>query len=260
MREFLETYVQAINLDDTQYNSYFPDGVKRADFLLFNKQIICEFKSIEKISVQSKVEKLSRKINFSERNLKRDLYDSIEKTISSANKQIKDTKKALGLPNSLGLIILENAVPEDLSVLSLVDAANRKMLGGLVNTDCVLCLDFVNTFSNSEGKQFKPVQLVSRDTKKARILSGFINQLIKDFCEQSQTPLLPDWNIEKASQEWLTDENGKYKKYTARVDFKSPVSGNKKNWKQKLQHFLDRWWWVIPLPFICYDCYNWFVH
>lgn len=199
-------------------------------------------------------------LNFSEqKNLKRDLYDSIEKTLSGANKQIKDTKKALGLPNALGLIILENAVAENLSSLSLVDAANRKMLGGLVDTDGVLCLDFVNTFSNSEGKQFRFAQLVSRDTKESKILSEFINQLIREFCEQSQMPLLPDWHIEKGSQEWFIDENGKYKMYTARVDFKSPVSGNKNNWKQKIAHFLYRWWWIIPLPSICYDCYNWFV-
>lgn len=224
MREFLGTYFQTINLDDKQYDCYFPDGVGRADFLLFEKRVVCEFKEIQKINVLSKIEKISCRKDLSEQDRKRDLYNSIEKALSKANQQIKDTKQAFDIPNALGLIILENTIPENLSILSLLDAANRKMIGGLINTDCILCVDFVNTFSNSEGKKFRPVQVVSRDTKKAEKLSNFINQLIKDFCNQSETPFLASWEIEKGSQDWFTDASGKYKSYTAKVDFKLPVS------------------------------------
>ncbi|MGQ4646974.1 hypothetical protein [Lyngbya aestuarii] len=259
MREFLETYIQAINLDDKQYDCYFPNGVGRADFLLFEKQVVCEFKETQKINVSSKIEKISRRKDLSEQDLKRDLYNSIEKALSKANQQIQDTKQVFDIPNAFGLIIIENTMPKDLSILSLLDSANRKMIGGLVNTDCVLCVDFINTFSNPEGRLFRPVQILSRNTKQAKNLSNFINQLVKDFCVKSETPLLTDWTIEKASQVWFTDANGKYKAYTAKVDFKLPVSLKKDSWKQRVSHFLDRWWWVIPLPFICYDCYDWFV-
>jgi len=256
MREFLETYFQAINLDDKHYNCYFNDGVKRADFLLFDKQVVCEVKEIKTVNVQNKAEKLSRKKDLSEQDLKRDLYDSIEKALSGANKQIRDTKQALNLPSSLGLIIVENAIPEDLSILSLIDAANRKMMGGLVNTDCILCLDFVNTFSNPEEKQFRPVQVVLRDTEQAEKLSEFLYELIRDFCSQSATPLFEDWIIEKGTQNWFIDSNGKYKSYTAKIDFKLPAVEKTYNWRQRLAYFLNRWWWIIPLPFVYYD---WFV-
>jgi len=256
MREFLETYIQAINLDDKQYNFYFPDGVGRSDFLLFDKQVVCEVKEIQTIRVQSKIEKLARRKDLSEQDFKRDLYNSIEKAFSKANKQIQDTKQVLNLPNAFGLIIIENAIPEDLSFLSLMDASDRKMNGGLVNTDCVLCLDFVNTFSNSEGKQFRPAQVVSRDTEQAKKLSKFLSQLIVDFCNQSETPLLTDWAVERGSQDWFIDASGKYKSYSAKVDFKLPISDKHYTWRQQVAHFLDRWWWIIPLPFIFYD---WFV-
>jgi len=101
MREFLETYNQAINLQDKSYDKYFPKRKERADFLLFDGQVACEFKEL-----QNKVEELSKKGNISKQNLKRGLYNSIEKALSKANNQIQDTKIALNLPDALGLIIL----------------------------------------------------------------------------------------------------------------------------------------------------------
>ena len=125
MRDFLESYDRAVNLDDQFYNEYFPESVSRSDFLLFERQVICEFKEIQNIQVASQVRKLSQKFDISEQNVKRSLYNSIEKALSKANKQINATKAALYLPDALGLIILENQIASDLSVLSLIDAANR---------------------------------------------------------------------------------------------------------------------------------------
>ena len=256
MREFLEAYNQAINLDDESYNKYFPQGRGRSDFLLFNSQVICEFKEIQNIQVPKMVEKLSRKENISEQNLKRDLYNSIENALSKANKQIQDTKIALNLPDALGLIILENQIANDLSVLSLIDAANRKMMApeGLIHTDCVLCLDFVNTFSRADSKPVIPAQAVSRDTVSAAQLSNLLSQLMREFCEYLKTPLFEDWVIKKGDQDWFTDISGKYKTYAAKVDYKSPNLED--DWMQRLNQFLNRWWWIIPLSFICY---NWFI-
>lgn len=259
MREFLEKYNQAINLDDKSYNDYFPPGKGRSDFLLFDGQVICEFKEVQNIQIPNKIEKLSKKENISEQNLKRDLYNSIENALSKANKQIQDTKIALNLPDALGLIILENQMASDLSVLSLIDSANRKMMvpEGLIHTDCVLCLDFINTFSGVDGKPVRPAQAVSRDTVSAAKLSSFLSQLMKDFCEYSETPLFKDWSIEKGDQNWFTDASGKYKSYGAKVDYKSPDVKEEDNWIQRVAQLLNRWWWVIPLPFIFYD---WFIH
>lgn len=256
MEDFLKTYIQASNLDDQQYDSYFPEGVNRSDFLLFDKQVICEVKETQNIQVKSQIEKLSQRIYLSEQDLKRSLYNSIEKALSKANKQIKATKKALKVPNALGLIILENTIPNDFSILSIMDAANRKMLRGLDYTDCILCLDFINTFSNSEGKPFQIAQVVSRGTEESEKLLKFLNQLIKDFCSQTGTLLLEDWEIDKGLQDWFIDEGGKYKSYTAKIDFNSPISKKNSNWRHRIAHLMNRWWWTIPLPFLYYD---WFI-
>jgi hypothetical protein len=256
MREFLEAYRQAINLDEKQYDCYFYQGVDRADFLLFDKQVICEVKEIQSIKIQSKVEKLSRQDNLSEQKLKRDLYNSINNALSKANGQIEATKNVFNYIDALGLVILENSIPNDLSVLSLIDAANRKMLGGLINVDCILCLDFVNTFSDSENKPVRYAQVVARDTEEARKLCDLLDQLMRDFCSQSDTPLLEGFHIEKGDQVWLTDKYGKYRTYEAQVDFKLPVSEVKANWRKRLAQLRDKWWWVIPMLAILYD---WFI-
>jgi hypothetical protein len=256
LREFLEAYTQAINLDTKQYDRYFPPKVKRSDFLLFDKQVICEFKEFQRIEIKNKVEKISRKSNLSERDLKDFLYKRIERCLSDANKQIDDTKNVLDLQEALGLVILENLILNDLSVLSLIDAADRKMLKGLAHIDCVFCLDFVNTFSNSKGELIRYSQTVLRESKKAEKLHDLLTQLMTDFCNQSGTPLLKEFEIKKGEQTWLTDEDGKYKTYEAKLDFKSPKIEVKSDWKQRLIQFLDKWWWVIPLPAIFYD---WFI-
>jgi hypothetical protein len=258
MREFLETYSQSINLDCKSYDKYFPERKGRADFIFFNSQVICEYKEIQNIQIPNKVEKLSKKEGLSKQNLKRDLYNSIEIALSKANKQIKDTKEALDLPNALGLIILENRIASDLSVLALIDAVNRKTMipGGLVHTDCVLCLDLINTFSKPGGKPVRPGQIIWRDTATEEKSGTFIIQLMEEFCKYSGTPLFEGWDIKKGSQTWFTDTSGKYKSYTAKVDFEESAEKEKYKQIQILGEFLNRWWWVISLLFIFYD---WFI-
>lgn len=259
MRQFLENvYKQASNLGGKEYDIHFPKGVKRSDFLLFGDQVICEFKEVENVKVRHQVEKLILKGESSEKNFKRDFYNSINEALKKANIRIEASKKVLGVHNALGLIILENLIQDDLSVLSLIDAANRKMLRGLANVDCILCLDFVNTFSNPDGSNpVKPAQALVRNTERSRQLCELLNQLMKDFCESSNTPFLDGFNLEKGDQVWLADTQGKYKKYEAKVDFKLSASEVEPNWKQQLAHFLDKWWWLIPLSAIFYD---WFIN
>lgn len=257
MRQFLEeVYEQASNLEDRKYNIHFPEGVKRSDFLLFGDQVVCEFKEIENIKVRHQVEKLALKEKSSEKDFKRDFYNAINKALKKANKQIEASKKALDVPAALGLVILENLIQDDLSVLSLIDAADRKMAGGLVNVDCILCLDFVNSFSNPDGSSpVRPAQVIVRDTERSRELCELLAQLMKAFCEESNTELLYDFNLKKGDQTWLTDIQGKYEKYEAKIDFELPTSKIEPNLKQRLAHFLDKWWWLIPLPAIFYDLF-----
>ncbi|MBH8573606.1 hypothetical protein I8752_11380 [Nostocaceae cyanobacterium CENA369] len=256
MREFLEVYGQAINLDGKQYDSYFSHGIDRSDFLLFDSQVVCEVKDIQNIKVQHQVEKLARKSNISKQNFQRDFYNSINKALSKANGQIEESKKALGCTDALGLVILENLIEDDLSVLSLIDASNRKMLGGLVHIDVVLCLDMVNTFSNSEGKPVRPVKAVMRDTERARKLSKFLQQLMSDFCNNSDTPLYYPFTIKMGEQVWSTNQYGIYQGYKAKFNLQSFEPEVNTDWKKQIAQFLNKWWWVIPLPAILYD---WFI-
>ena len=260
MRHFLERiYGQAINLDKEEYNVYFPKGVDRSDFLLFGEQVICEFKEIKEVKIRYQVEKLAGKDESSKkRNFKRDFYNSINIAMKKANAQIESTKKALNLPDALGLVILENLIRDDLSVLYLIDAANRKMLGGLASVDCILCLDCVNTFSDPDGNNpVSPAQTLIRDTERSRKLCEFLDQLIRAFCEKSGRPLLDGFDFEKGDQVWLTDAQGKYRNHEAKLDFKPIELEAKPNWQQRATNFFQKWWWLIPLPFILYD---WFVN
>ena len=256
MKEFLERYEKAMNLDNQEYNSYFIECKDRADFLLFDSQIVCEIKEFSSIEIKEKVEKLALKVPISDQNFKRDFYNSINKVLRDANNQIKDSKEVLNYPDALGLVILENLIQSDLSVLSLIDASNRKMLGGLEHIDGVLCLDIVNNFSDSDDKPVRLSQLVIRDTEKSIKLSELLQKLMNDFCDHSDIPFKDGFVIKEGEQIWQTNQNGKDLAYKAKCDLITPTSEIKLNWKKQLANFLDKWWWVIPFPVILYD---WFI-
>jgi hypothetical protein len=256
MRQFLEQYVNASNLENQQYDCYFDQGIDRADFLLFDNQIVCEFKEFQNIKVQHQVEKLARKGNISDQNFKRDFYNSINIALSKSNGQIEESRIALHCSSALGLIILENQIHSDLSILSLIDAANRKMLSGLKSVDGILCMDMVNTFSNADAKPFRPAQLLLRDTERSARLSLLLKPLIEDFCTYSNIPMYDGLTIAKGNQVWQTNENGKYYKYEAKFDGQVPTLENKVDWRNQLAKFINKWWWIIPLLAILYD---WFI-
>lgn len=257
MLEFLKIYKHAINLDDKQYDHHFPQGVKRSDFLLFGKQVVCEVKEIENINIPGKVEKLSRKGSLSRQDFKRDMYNSINEALSSASRQIGDTKNALDCQEAYGLVILENLIPKDLSILSLLDAADRKMTSGLVNVDATLCMDFVNSFVGPNSNQVQPAQILIRDIEGTQHLYELMEKLLADFCEQSGAPFCRGFDIVNADQLWLTNQAGKYSRYKAKVDFNLPVSEAKPRWRQQLTNPIAKWWWLIALSAILF---GWLVY
>lgn len=256
MRKFLERYGRSVDLDRKQYNSYFSQGVARADFLLFDGQVICEVKEIQNVKVQHQVEKLASKSRLSEQNFKRDFYNSINQALTKANKQIEQSKEALSYPDALGLVVLENLIQSDLSVLSLIDASNRKMLDGLKHVDGVLCLDMVNTFSDPDSKLVRLSQLVMRDSQRSTKLGELLQQLMSDFCDDLDIPFYKEFSIRAGEQVWQTNKDGKYQAYKAKFDLQTPITKAKSGLKEQLAKFLDKWWWVISLPAILYD---WFI-
>lgn len=256
MLDFLKTYHKAIDLDRDIYNCYFPPGVNRSDFLLFEKQIVCEHKELQKMKVENKVEKISQKGFLSERDLKSALYKRVSEDLSKANKQIEDTKRVFELHDALGLVILENSIPNDFSVLSIIDSADYKLLKGLRNVDCILCLDFVNTFSDPNGEQLiRLAQVISRDTESSKRLCSILDRLMEDFCSQLGFPLTKGVELQEGHQLWSTNPQGKYNNYQAKIDLKSAEPDKKDNWLQRLVQYFREWWW---LTFVLIVLYGWF--
>ena len=218
MLDFLNQYARAACLDSVRFNSLFPDGVKKADFLLFEESTVCEFKEVKNLDVVKRVEHVAKKNADSKGNLKRDLYNTISNALSLANQQIKETREILGMSASLGLVIIENQIPKDLSVLALMDAANRKMMGGLDCVDGVLCLDFTNTFVDENGSYIQPAQIVARNTDRSERLYRLVGELLMDFGKGNNRPVIGEFHISKADQKWTTDTQGKYMNFDATLN------------------------------------------
>lgn len=224
MLDFLNQYARAISLDGDKFKNLFPQGVRKSDFLLFDDSTICEYKEVKGFNVVKRIEHLVRKNSGSALNLKRDLYKTINKVLSSSNQQIKDSREALNMPESLGLVIIENQIPNDLSILALMDAADRKMQSGLECIDGILCLDFINTFVDENGNRICPAQLVARDTERSERLHTLVGEMLNDFGINNHIPIHEGFNISKADQIWKTDKAGRYKNLNATLN----IDSNKK--------------------------------
>ena len=229
MLDFLNYYSKAISLDGERFKNTFPDGSQKSDFLLFEETTICEFKDLLNFDVQKRVERVAKKDTRSEQDLKRDLYNTIENALSKANKQIKETKEVLQLPMALGLVVIENHIPSDISVLALMDAANRKMMNGVDNVDGVLCLDFINTFVSADGEHIQLAQIVIRDTTRSKDLSNLVGKLMEDFSASRNSPLHRNFDVSRADQMWAVKPDGQYGKFSASLSINNNDDSSQKN-------------------------------
>ncbi len=218
MLDFLNGYQKSVSLDDEKFRAFFTAGVKKSDFLLFEDSTVCEFKEIENFDVVNRVEKIANKGIASGPNSERDFYRRINSVLSKANQQIKETKNALGKPDALGLVMIENLIPTNLSVLALIGAADRKMANGLEFVDAVLCLDFANTFTDEHGSQIQPAQLVTRATDRSEKLYRLVGELLDEFSKTRNTTLHRDFDISNADQNWVVDSSGRYKNFKATLN------------------------------------------
>lgn len=218
MLNFLNGYSNAVCLDDARFRTIFTSGEKKSDFLLFNETAVCEFKEIKNFDVPKRVEHLAKKGVTSGSIFKRDFNNHIKKVLSLANQQIKKTKEVLDKPGALGLVIIENQIPKNLSVIALIDAADIKMKNGLDCVDGVLCLDFLNTFVDKNGSPIQPTQLVTRNTDRSNNLFLLVGGLLEDFVKSRNTTLQHDFSISNADQTWVADSSGCYKSFRATIN------------------------------------------
>ena len=246
MLEFLANYRNAVSLDELQYARQFPPKKDKADFLLFGTQIICEVKNKHDVDIPRQVERVWPKRNRPSEQVARDVARPLIKDLHDAARQIRDTREVLGLPNSCGLVVLENHVPGTLSSAAFIAAADSEMQRGLPEIDCVLCLDFVNTFSRSSTDVVRLAQLVCRPGKRSEKLAKLINRpLLDDFTKYSGAPLHRGHLIERLHQTWITDRSGKFVGYKARVDFAERDTTRTKI--ARVLRVASKWSWIVGI-------------
>jgi hypothetical protein len=111
MQNFLLGRDDARDLDKNEFKRSFPQGVRKADFLLFGDSVVCEAKEIKKIQIESKVERLWKEGALPEEVLKREVLSAITSVLEEADAQIVSTKKFLKLKDAFGLVIVETLMP-----------------------------------------------------------------------------------------------------------------------------------------------------
>jgi len=144
--QFLSSWPEAEKIDDIVPSGAFP-GKKRADFLLSNRSIVVELKTLKTdmspkvdkeldkhrnrddftliygpVELQKKMRHLPNQENINIR-IYRNITRSIEDAVRSAERQVQDTKEILDIHDAIGLVVLLN---EGIEVLS-PDIAGRKV-------------------------------------------------------------------------------------------------------------------------------------
>jgi hypothetical protein len=220
MREFLQKCPFAMSLDRKEYDQFFQSGTSRADFLLFDKAVVCEVKEIQSLDIEKQVKNLARRGKMQTDVFNRYFCNSIIKALRKANDQVTDTKQALSCAGALGLIVLENCIPAKMSGLTLASVANQTMNTELAAINGALCLDFVNYFENKDdGDRVRPSHLLLRPTEESRRLSGMVEVMVRAFCEYEGIPFRDGFKLDAADQLWHAGPRGDYDRYTANITF-----------------------------------------
>jgi hypothetical protein len=132
-KQFLALHQETENIDEV-IPPYAFDGKKRADYLLANRKIILELKTLEtdtSAKAQKEIDKHQHrkdfplvfgKVNLQEilrhlpdgeeinKRIYQDITRSVEGAVRSAEEQIRDTKEILHLDHSVGFLVLLNEV------------------------------------------------------------------------------------------------------------------------------------------------------
>lgn len=219
MRQFLDHWSLATSLDRKEFDAAFPPGTNRADYLLFDRQVICEMKEFQTIDVEKQVQKLSKKGPLPTKVFNQYFCNSVILAIEKANNQIADTTGALNCPDAAGLIVLENCIPEKMSGLTLFSAADQVM-EKMSNLDCALILDLVNYFEGPKGDKMRFCQLLCNRHERSARLGELMPVIMRNFSEQMSVPVKEGYVLESAEQVWQGDSSGVFHKYKASLRFR----------------------------------------
>ncbi len=208
-----------MNLDRKEFDAAFPSGTNRADYLLFDKQVICEVKEFQTIDVEKQVQKLSKKGPLPTKVFNQYFCNSVINAIEKANHQIADTREALNCHDAAGLIVLENCIPEKMSGLTLFGAADQVM-EKMPNLDCALILDLVNYFEGPESDKMRFCQLLCNRHPRSARLGELMPTIMRTFSDQMGIPVKEGYLLHSAEQVWQGDSNGVFNRYKATLRFR----------------------------------------
>jgi hypothetical protein len=249
VRDFLSSYKHAISLDDKKFDRRFKKGEGRADFLLFGTQIVCELKEFREVDIPAHVERVWKKGDIKKEFIETAIARSIHDELRNKAGQVRDTKNALCLHRALGLVILENRRPGDVSAVVLVSAANWQLQRGLDAVDGVLCVDLVNTFKAEAGEPdvMHFAQMILRPTRKGRRLSKLIKRrLMPDLTNHYGMPFRTGYDLATANHSWHVGSDGTFETYKARVTFRESDECAMETTRRVLS-WIGKWAWLVGL-------------
>jgi hypothetical protein len=185
-----------------------PDGKKRADYFLWNRQIIVEQKVLvtdSRDKPQMFVDGLMQRRGILRygrtstdaifdrlpdgQELRRELYlrvtKSLEDSVAYADKQTRDTREQIGIPESTGvLVILNESAPTlhpDLILYGLHHVFNGKSNDGSFryrNNDGVVLISGVHSMRGLMGSGMPCFSAVSPHPRSAAAFSAFSGELL----------------------------------------------------------------------------------
>lgn len=204
------------------------DGKKRADYLLWNRQVVME----QKVLVTDPLNKPQKFVDglmeegriilygrtstdaiFDSlpdgQKLKREMYrritKSLEDSVAYADKQTRDTRQQFGIPNATGvLVILNESAPTlrpDLILYGLHHVFNKKCEDGSFrygNNDGVVLISGVHPMRGLMGSGMSCVSAVSPRPRSAAVFSEIADELLDKWAAFNGVPRVR-YTIDEAS-------------------------------------------------------------
>lgn len=198
-----------------------PDGKRRADYLVLNRQIVIEQKVLKVDPVgrpQKFVDKLARERGILifgsvstrhvfagqpdsddlQRRLVLDLARVIDDVVATADKQTADTREIFNIPDSTGILILLNEgagyLQPDVVHYALANSFQKKLKSGAfryVANDGVILISEAHSLNTSPMQPAFPIlTFISPQKKRAADVTGFSERLMREWAAFNNAPLL----------------------------------------------------------------------
>jgi hypothetical protein len=212
LRERFEAFVQTLDgfeSIDALLRGGDPQGKKRADYLVRNRQFVTEQKILQSDPAgrpQKFVDKLATRQVFSgqtdavdlQRRMVLDIARIIDDNVAAADKQTADTRLIFNSPDAAGILILLNEsaghLQPDVIHYALVNSFQKKSAPDIFRytaNDAVILISEANPLKGFPGQLAFPVLLfLSPQKKHAASITEFSERLIREWATFNNAPLI----------------------------------------------------------------------